>query len=249
MGFSKCYPLVLKFFLVLLTVSTLSIRSETARDLDQRRLLRDLLEEALVNNGTILFILQKLFFNPVVTDPESVLLSVQVTVVKILYPESCCDYEWDYYYKSAFSCQQSPLPNNLSDCNSWISNVPLLYEVSHNYGTTQTSNFWEEFSITTRIFSAFDPSYYALISIFSGRPSLTPERNLPSSEDYYFYNGCPNDYITFEIGELELMPSNEELANALSILLVWVSVIEVLFIAWAQVPLSGAWHERSPCNN
>ena len=78
MDFSKCYSLVLKFFLLLLTISTLSIRSKTARDLDQRRLLRDQLEKALVNSSTTLFTLQKLFFNPVVTDPKSVRLSVQV---------------------------------------------------------------------------------------------------------------------------------------------------------------------------
>ena len=223
MGFSKCYSLVLKFFLVLLTVSTFSIRSTTVRGLNQRRLLRDLLEEALVNNSDTLFTLQKLFFNPIAMDPERVVLSVRVTVGKIVYPESC--YECGWFYKSAFSCQQSPLPNNLLDCNSWISNVSLRYEVSHNIGTGQTSNLWEGFSETTGNFTMiFDPSYYTMMNMFS--VLRTPEWISPWPENYmdnYFYDSCPSSYITFEIGELKLMPSDHELANALSMLLVWVS--------------------------
>ena len=172
-------------------------------------LLRNKLEEALINNADGLFVLQKAFFSPAKRESHIIQLSVCVTVGKVKFsahrPDDC----------QIFTCQQAN-DYDLSECNDTLGCFNYTLH-SDEEGITKISDMLglEGYAVL----QILDPLLYVMMGLFSTTNDKWNDYLLslnPLSEAEH--------RIDLHISDLANIPSSDEVCNALSILLVWVSL-------------------------
>ena len=219
MGYQfKCsgshFILVLVLVLLQLTSSMITTRNSLSEAEDQRLILKDLFHKALINDSGQLFNLQKVFLAPRrqkgyrFVGPLCV--KVNVSVGKIINDSKQfggglrCQYP--YYNETCTSIQVFELaPSDDRD-----------HKLCAN---TETLASFLGIDIIVIALKTLDPFYYyCLDELF-----YTNERPFYCSYSYsptYLYNS-----INISIDQIKTMPSAEEVTDALSVTLSWVSLV------------------------
>ena len=194
--------------LVLLESVSLTISGQ-----DQRPLLRDLLEKALVGNNTNLFELQKVYFHPAGKRPGIIRWSANVTVTVgninsnttlINYcPAFKCNHESSWCRSDPFNFTLSPYSNDSED-NSTL-RIPDLLGLEG-----------------ADVLILLDPAFFSLTGTLAVPQWLESVFYGESYSEGYNYFMIDSIQLDLYINELESMPEYGDLCDALSMMLVWV---------------------------
>ena len=195
-----------------LIIIVISVIFSLANGQDQRPLLHELLEKALIRNSTNLFQLQKVYFHPAGKSPRIISLSARVTVGKISNTTHIGDC-------SAFNCSDES-----SQCHSNSFNFTLS-PYNEDNSALQIPNLLGADGYD--VLQALDPLFSSLTGMLAipqwlenifaestGHKELLSDFEVSTSEVG----------LEFYISELESMPEYGELCDALSMLLVWVRI-------------------------
>ena len=191
-------------YLSLVLLESISV---TISGQNQRPLLRDLLEKALVGNSTNLFELQKVYFHPAGKRPGIIHLLANVTVGNISNTTLINDCP-------AFKCNHE---------SSWCHSNPFNFTLSpYSIEDNSTLQIPDLLGFEGRgVLRLLDPSFFQLTGVL-GVPQLWFENLYNSESDSEDHNEIRLDLY---ISELESMPEYRELCDALSMVLVWVRMI------------------------
>ena len=182
-------------------------------------LLRNKLEEALINSTDSLFMLQKAFFSPAKRDFNIIQLSVCINVGEVKYPA----HGPDKY--QLFSCQQANDYNSSyleSGCNDTLGCFNYTLQSSEK-GISKISDILGLKGYA--VLQILDPLLYAMMGLLSTTNDKWNDYLLswnPLSEAEY--------RIDLHISNLTYLPSSDEVCNALSVLLVWVSFCDDYYV-------------------
>ena len=172
---------------------------------DQGSILKDLFQNALVNDSEQLFNLQKIFLAPSQkTSAGPLCVKVEVSVGEVINSNS-------EGILPAFYCV-SPYYNK--------SCIPYTqeFELVPSDGTTTLASFLRTVHIATAL-ATLDPSYYTFISILNNDIGL-----VGLDTDYLPDNNYCGD-IKISVDQIETMPSEADVTDALSVTLSWVSCL------------------------
>ena len=179
---------------------------------DQRPLLHDLLEKALTGNSTNLFELQKVYFDPAGNSPGIISLSARVTVGFISNMTDIGDCP-------AFDCNDESSPQCHSDSLNFT--LSPYSKMNEDDSTLQIPNLLgpEGYDVLRKL----DPFFCFLTGTLAIPQWL---ENVFTDFDEGSDSQSSNSEIALEfyISALESMPEYGELCDALSMLLVWVSL-------------------------
>ena len=201
------------FRLSLIIIIVISVKFSNGQD--QRPSLHDLLEKALIGSSTNLLKLRKVYFHPAGKSPGIISLLARVTVGNINISKTT------YYngYCPAFYCNSGSSPQCHSDSFNFILS-PYIYSGD---STLQISNLLGAEGYD--VLRILDPFFCLLIGTLAPTPQwlekifLIKESDSESEVELEFY-----------ISELDSMPEYGELCDALSMLLVWVSLNVLVYI-------------------
>ena len=182
-------------------------------------LLRNKLEEALINSTDSLFMLQKAFFSPAKRDSNIVQLSVCINVGEVKYPAYGPD---EYQF---FSCQQAN-DYNSSYSESGCSDTLGCFNYTLHSGEEGISKISDILGLEGyAILQILDPLLYVMMGLLS---TTNDKWN-----DYLFSLNPLSEAehrIDLHISDLTYLPSSVEVCNALSVLLVWVSFCDDYYV-------------------
>ena len=197
---------------VLVVITLLGVFSATTQQQqreDQRPVLWRKFEDLLAQSDGKLYNLSMTFFSPgdsqyTISVPVS--MSVGVTVDRINDTGFVPSYEED---RPALCCS-----TNMGFCTVWVNcraNTFNLVRPTIESGASQISDLLSGPEINS-VFSALDPSFYYLMK------KLSEESSSPVSILSFEYAA----EINFHIEQLGVVPSESELSDALSAVLIWV---------------------------
>ena len=184
--------------------------SQLQRRPDQRPQLWRKLEEALVENNASLYNLSRIFFPPEswgndVAKVFSLSVGVQVELL------SDTGFVPDGWNESAGLCCRT----NMGYCTVWVNCEPLsitLRQPGFEASSTQFSNLLSGPEINA-VFTAFDPAFYYLMKKLSDE--ALELNSIITYEEMHTIN--------FYIDQLPVMPSYNEMYEALTTVIIWVS--------------------------
>ena len=197
--------------LILITLS-LFVDTTPSQRQDQTHALWRTFEDNLVNSSAILYNLSTLFFRPSSWNDGGasapVSIQVGVTVDRID--------DIEFVPLAADDVAGLCCYTNMGYCGSWVNCRQIVINLDQprvESGSTQLSHLLAGPEMNS-VLSAFDPAFYYLMKMLS-------DERLDLITVYGFEVPA---IINFHLDALAVMPSNQELYDSLSAVLMWVSV-------------------------